>query len=288
MSRMPYSFAVLRYVHDVATQECLNVGVVLFVPSGGYIKAKIQHEYSRLSQAFEGFQGEYYRKVAKHIESRINALSERWIKELPFDDRPLDARMVANMILPHDDSSLQFSESSRGLTTDPDYTLDELFTRYVLRNQTSLSVEHRTKEEVWKTFRNELMHRNVIGKLQPVVIKGNSFEYEFSHAWKNRQWHPLEPISMDAKEGETLCDRAVRWLGRATALQGDSNLGTLYMLIGRPESDSLRSAYIKAKNLLHDMPIKHELIDEDEAADFAMEFSSLVSQHEEEDAAPKS
>lgn len=281
MNRDVFSYTVLRYIHDVSTGEYLNVGVVMFVPSMPHIRAKMQHEYSRLSATFEGFHGEYYRTLMRHVESRINKLADKWNKELLFEDLPLDAQLAACMVLPKDDSSLQFSESCGGLTSDPDKTLEDLYYRYVIRNQPQHGTPSRDKEEVWKTFQHHLRGENVLPKLHPVSIRGASFDYEFDHAWKNDKWHPLEPISMDAAEDHTLCDRATRWVGRATDLQSDERLGKIHLLVGAPQLDRQKVAYGKALALLGKMPIEHEIIEEDEAADFARAFGAELRRHEE-------
>jgi hypothetical protein len=281
MSRDAFSYTVLRYIHDVSTGEFLNVGVVVFVPSQRYVRAKMQREYERLSSAFEGFHGEYYRALVRHVESKINALSDRWQRELPFDALPVDAQLAASMILPKDDSSLQFSEPGGGLTDDPNRTLEELFHGFVIRNQPHRGRECRDNEEVWKAFKEHFTSENVLSELHPVSIKGASFDYEFDHAWKNKRWHPLEPLSMDAVEDHTLRDRASRWVGRAMDLQVDETLGTLHLLVGPPQLERLKVPYAKALDLLHKMPIDHEIVEEDDAAEFARRFGREVRQHEE-------
>jgi hypothetical protein len=279
MSRISYSYSVLRYVHDVVSGESLNVGVAIYAQSEGYIRARLQHHYARLSQAFDGFPGDYYRKLTNHIESRINILSERLLKELPFDATPVDAKALCSMVLPDDDSSLQFTEARGGITDDLDATLEHLFDRFVMQGQPHVVHEARTSDEVWKTFKSRLVEQNIFPALHPITIKGGSFEYEFEHAWKNEKWHPLEPLSMDAKEPETIRERSNKWVGRTMDLQADENLGKLYLLLGPPRSESLKLAYAKAKDLLHKMPVKHQLIEEDEAEDFAAEFGNMVRQH---------
>jgi hypothetical protein len=37
--RTPYSYAVLRYVHDIGTGEFINVGVVVSAPSVSFVGA---------------------------------------------------------------------------------------------------------------------------------------------------------------------------------------------------------------------------------------------------------
>jgi hypothetical protein len=44
MSKQPYTYTVLRYVHDTGTGEFANVGVVLNAPSAGYADEKTKSE----------------------------------------------------------------------------------------------------------------------------------------------------------------------------------------------------------------------------------------------------
>lgn len=283
MKHIAYSYTILRYVHDVVTGECLNIGVIVCADVAFYLRARIQPEYSRLSEAFGGFNGEYYRKVVKHIEGKINQLASRWEKELKFDYTPADAISAARAVIPEDDSALQLAELGQGITEDLDATLALLFERYVVRNQPHDPKEHRSHEEVWRVFRDKLDMVGVAPKLEPVKIQGSSFEYEFDHAWKNRKWHPLAPISMDAKEGDTLRSRASRWVGTATDIQGHNLLGKLYLLVGEPQNEALINHYRKAIDLLDRMPVEHEIILEDQAEDFARYFSDLIKSHKAEE-----
>jgi hypothetical protein len=182
-------------------------------------------------------------------------------------------------VLKGDDSSLQYSDPGGGLTGDLDKELEYLFDRFVLRNEPHGNRECREHDEVWRTFRQCFEEEKVLAKLKPVRIVGASFEYEFEHAWKNDKWHPLQAVSMDAVDAHTLQDRAVSWVGRAMDLSSDKQLGTLYMLIGPPQVESLKTPYSKAIDLLHRMPIRHEIIKEDEAADFARQFGRMVAAH---------
>ena len=59
MSKHPYTYTVLRYVHDTGTGEFANVGVVLTSPAAGYadtILAKDEAEGSEEETELEGAQ----------------------------------------------------------------------------------------------------------------------------------------------------------------------------------------------------------------------------------------
>ncbi len=45
MNEVPFQFAVLRYIHDPATQEFLNVGIVVYSKEARYIRAQVSSRY---------------------------------------------------------------------------------------------------------------------------------------------------------------------------------------------------------------------------------------------------
>ena len=85
---------------------------------------------------------------------------------------------------------------------------------------------------------------------------------------------------MDYRQADSLQRAATLWLGNATALKDQEELGELNILLGPPQSSAQRSAYARAKDLLHRMPVTHRLIEEDEAEDFAQELASLIREHD--------
>ena len=44
-----FTYTVLRYVHDIATGEFVNMGVALYAPEAKYISAICSARYGRLS-----------------------------------------------------------------------------------------------------------------------------------------------------------------------------------------------------------------------------------------------
>jgi hypothetical protein len=115
--------------------------------------------------------------------------------------------------------------------------------------------------------------------LVPKSFAGPEFEIKFDHAFQNRRWHAVQPITMDFVKAESLQEKATKWLGNATALKGHPQLAKLYLLLGEPRLESHRQAYDKAKNLLHKMEINHEIVEEREAEAFAHELAVFMKEH---------
>ncbi len=117
--KIPYTFSVLRYVHDPVTAEFLNVGVALYAPDAGYLSAACTPYYSRLSEMFGHVDGEHFRQVTRCLQDRIEEIGHRLKSELPF---PEPARTITSLLaalLPPDDSALQFSVPRGGFTRTP-------------------------------------------------------------------------------------------------------------------------------------------------------------------------
>ncbi|MGA9408038.1 MAG: DUF3037 domain-containing protein [Bacteroidota bacterium] len=274
-----YTFSVVRYVHDVVGGEFVNVGVVLYAPQENYIDAVCTKKYGRLSGLFVEVDGTQFRTMMNFLETRIDEARRKLEGELQFDGKPKDVLEILYHVIPKDDSSLQFSASGGGLTTNPAKTLDELYERYVERYSEKKSVTTRDDEEVWKIFRKPLEEKRVTKYFKPHVIVANDYEYAFDHTWKNNQWRVLEPLSFDLENADSIKEKAAKWLGRAVALQGATEEFKLYLLLGKPSQERLMQAYTKAENLLNKIPGEREFIREGDEEAFALEVQNEIEHH---------
>src|SRR2546428_975069 len=126
-----FTYTILRYVHDIATGEFVNMGLALYAPEAKYVSAICSPRYGRLSKMFLDVNGEHLRSVLRYIQARFEEYSTKLHGELPLDGRPKSVMDIAMSILPKDDSSLQWSEANGGITDDPAATFEQLFTRMV-------------------------------------------------------------------------------------------------------------------------------------------------------------
>jgi hypothetical protein len=275
--KSPYSFSVLRYIHDPVTQEFANVGIVLYSKEANYVDAKCTTSYARLSRIFTTIDGNRFRQITRFLEGRVHAIGQSIRSQLRFEDM-LPMETLLSSVLPPDDSAFQFSPVGVGLSKDLDKTLSELFDRFVERYSGNASPK-RDDEDVWKVFRGPLERRNVASKLTPKTIVAPNYEYEFEHSWKNESWHLYEPVSFDLVDPGSILDKANRWVGRATSLADSKEPFKIHMLIGETRESGLRNTFIKAQNILNKMPGKKELIKENEAEAFAEELAGEIQSH---------
>jgi len=274
-----YSFVVLRYVHDVVTGEFINVGVALYAPETKYIGGLCNTRYGRVSKMFGDIDGDYFRGLMRHIETRFEEFGDRLRKELPIFEVPTNITQIAKNILPLDDSSLQWSEAGGGQTENPVRTLEDLFERMVVRYEMRLQRPSREDGDVWRVFKKELEKHHVLSRLQQKRIITRDYDYEFEHAWKNENWHVYEPVSFDLLETDSILDKANRWLGRITILRDSPDKFKLYMLLGEPSLEKHRTSFVKAENILNKIPGEKEFVREHEAERFSEALATEISLH---------
>ncbi|MGH9545330.1 MAG: DUF3037 domain-containing protein [Terriglobales bacterium] len=274
---IPYSFSILRYVHDPATQEFVNIGVAVFSPQAKYLQAICTPNYGRVRHMFLKVDGPRFRQLSRYIQDQISAAGREYESSLPFEAGQDFEHLLAR-VLPFDDSAIQFSKAGVGLSTDLDRTLRELYERFVDRYVAGDS-PRRTDEEVWRVFREPMDKVLVTPRLRPKRIVAPSYEYEFEHSSKNEIWHVYEPVSFDMVEAAPMLDKANRWVGRATSLMDSPDLFRIHVLLGEPQDQRLKPTFVKAQNILNKMPGQKEFVPESEAAAFAEELASQLAKH---------
>ena len=278
--KTPYSFSVLRYIHDVVTSEFINVGVVLYAPKVRFLSAICTSRYGRLTRMFSNVNGDHFRQVLRYIQARLEEEGERLASELPFDKLPLGVLEFTTKILPVDDSSLQFSPEGYGITENLQETLEKLYNRYVEQYYDKPERHSRSDEDIWKVFKKSLEEKRILSNLKPHQIVGNNYDYEFKYCWQNQKWHIHEPVSFDLIEPASVTDKANGWLGRIMSLNDGGESFKLNILLGAPQDERLKPAFVKAQNIMNRMPCEHEFINEDEAEDFAENLRKEIEEHE--------
>lgn len=278
-----YSYTVLRYVHDVVTGEFLNVGVVLYCPERKFLRAKTRKKTARLTHCFRGADGTAARQAIKQIEAAIRETAKGL--QSMFPEEVSTARDFAAHVLPHDDSSLQWSPLGAGRTRDPNQELERLFDRMVARYDT-LNENRKTESDVWRTFSRALARRNVSAHWEKKTIASDADSITFQHAWKNGRWHCLEPLSFDLVDGEAIRNKARRYLGQVSALSNASDEFTVYFLLGEPTDSAMQPQFEKAVRILQSSPtVPVEVFRESQADEFSAKVAKEIQQHNESERA---
>lgn len=275
-----YTYTVLRYVHDTTTGEFANVGVALLAPEARYVSALCRSTYGRLGKVFPGMNGEAFKSLMRFIQSRFEEMGTNLRQGLPFEKTPASVMPLAHSVLPPDDSSLQWSEPGSGITEDPSATLESIYARMVTRYDETPQYERRSDGEIWRKFKRGFESQHVLHCLRPKKIVVQDDEVDFEYAWKNDQWHCLEPLSFDLTAAESIREKAHRWLGQIMSVKDAKDRFKVYLLLGEPQAEKLKPAFEKALSILGKMPVEKELIREAEATRFSEQFANTVAAHQ--------
>jgi hypothetical protein len=113
--------------------------------------------------------------------------------------------------------------------------------------------------------------------LRPKKIVVQDDEVDFEYAWKNEQWHCLEPLSFDLTAAESIREKAHRWLGQIMSVKDAEDRFKVYLLLGEPQTERLKPAFEKALSILGKMPVEKELIREADAAWFSEQLANSLA-----------
>lgn len=278
-TKEPYSYVVLRYVHDILTGEFVNVGLVVVVPGQPLILTKARKTFGRIKNIFPDLDSDAYKRAIESIERGMKNV-ERSLKSEGLFKGEKTAGDYARIALPLDDSSLQWSPVGAGLTSDPQKTFDQLYHRFITRYDRP-SQRRRSDEDVWRPVEAKLKEQGVQVSLESKRVHGSTDTVDFRHAWKNGRWHVYEPLSFDLSDADNIKDKARRWLGHLSAVKvGATEDVQVHFLVGRPQSASLVPAYKNAVDILRQVPFDNRVFEEDEIDDFVHEIEDEVRQHQ--------
>lgn len=281
MSRRPYSYTVLRYVHDVVTGEFVNVGLVFVAPGcnsmAPVVLCEFKERIQRLRPMFPNIDRNAFVSSLSAIRSKAKAVAKATQRDSMFSDA--DALSIAMSILPRDGSSLQWSDVGTGIAKDPRKEFDRIVER-MLSTYDRKSDARRGDEDVWRPVRQALHERNVDIALEPRVIRGSVDSVEFQHAWKNGKIHAYEPISFDLAEASGIKDKARRWRGNLDAARdGASEDFKAYFIAGKPSNPALLDAYHSALDIIRQSASSPEVYEETQIESLIEKIEDQVRAH---------
>lgn len=281
MNRYPFQYAVLRYVHDVITEEFLNIGVIVYSKPERFLKCLISERYGRLSTTFNGIERLNYSRIVSVIRQKVERLGIQLAQVSLFDTHQDRIEDFLHQVVMPNDASLVLGGYGGGLVEDLDLELERLYKRLVEQYIDIEEPESRNDQQVWAVYARSLVQYNVLEQLAPVTIQAPTYGHHFDHAYKNEKWHPIEPVSLDLVHSRSILEKANRWIGNATVLADSDAIGTLYLLLGAPRNRDLYEAYEYA---VHNLETKITAMDvrvvkEENADQFSEELNQLIREH---------
>lgn len=262
--QVAYTYTVLRYVHDIATGEFVNVGVVLYAPSLRALKFKFRNSYSRIKRVFPDLDSKSFKSSLREIQEALEKKNSDLLRS-SREPQSANALDLAASVLILDDSSLQWSPLGCGVTKSLADELDALFYRLVGKYDEKGGWEKRKDDDVWKSFSRAIIDYQILNKFEEKKISSDGDEVEFKHALRNGLWHCVAPISFDLSSSDSIIEKAHRWLGQVNSVANSKERFAVYFLVGSPVDESLVDAYSRALKILSKSPRNCEVYEEADA-----------------------
>lgn len=283
-TKKPFTYTVLRYIHDVTTGEFVNVGVVVFSPEDGYLGALFRTTFRRVKSVFPTLHSDAFKASMRALDLSFKEKKSLIASGNTACKTALD---VAVGILPRDDSSLQWSPVGSGIATDMEAKLRQLYARMVTCHDDSHAAHKKGEEDVWRHFSLELQQRHILDRFQPKTLSVADDAVEFKHAWKNGVWHCLAPVSFDLASSESIKDKAHKWLGKLSSVRETDEAFKLYFLVGEPNRADLGGALDSALRILRKSPFPCEIYRENQAGLLTENLASQIRQHDAQGSIPQ-
>jgi hypothetical protein len=277
-TKTPYSYTVLRYMHDVATGEFVNVGVVMFAPGERFLGAMFRTTFKRVKSLFPTLHSDAFKASMRALDASFKERkAELNVNNLNGAKTALD---IATNILPKDDSSLQWSPVGTGVASNLEEKLLSLYARLVTKYDEGHHVHKRNEDDILRHFSLELQQRRILNHFEPKTLSVADDAVEFKHAWKNGVWHCLAPVSFDLASPESIKDKAHKWLGKLASVKDVAEECKLYFLIGEPHQSDLSEAVNSAFSILRKSPFPCEIYKESETSELSDLLAREIEQHE--------
>jgi len=264
-----YEFALIRYVHNAASGECVNVGLAMLVSQTRRLRVQFNTRYGRIGQFFQdSFDGNHYRNVVRNLTDKFDELSEAFRSEggmFPtIQDLPENLGGLMSLVLPEDSTTFRSGPMCGGVIDDSDARFDELFRQFVTRHERPIR-QGRQESQIWSDFERTVSDRSPGTTLQPRKLGTVDYAYEFQGSYVNGTINVVEPISFDLLSGSSIVEKANGWVGRLVALRRGVDFAFNAILAPPPEK-KLRVDFDRARRLLaaQDNLVQHLVIEGEE------------------------
>jgi hypothetical protein len=278
--RTPYSYAILRYVHDISTGEFVNVGVVVMSARNEFLRFSLRSTAGRITDIFTDLKPNLFRRTIRTVSKRCEDVGKAWRTPLALGDRESSLERLLLSVLPKDDSSLVWGSVSGGLSSDLNSTTQMLYDRYVGKYDRRRYKSGRTDEDVWRSVRKTLEDRSLLPYFEEKTIHGKNDDVRFDLAWKNGIWHCIEPLSFDLGAADSIRDKAHRCAGEIVGISDSTDNFRVYLIVGRPSDSSLTPAYEKAFGILQNLS-GAEVYSEENKDELFDKLGSQITSHNE-------
>ena|SRR5690625_310813 len=254
MKRKRYFYSTLRYMHDIASREFFVVGVAVFSPNPRFLRFEFRRTLGLAGEIINRKQLEDFRRLMRVMQDRAGAVQEEQLMCLLDVGKAESLDDILVRLLPKDDSALQWASVQNGFATDLDATTQRLFSRYCEKYDRRPQRKRVTDKDAWRKFATKLRDRRLDTYFTEKRIEGKLDHVKFPFAWKNGEWHCIEPLSFDLADEDAIRNKAHRHIGEITTISDAQEDFALYYIATPPSDDQLKDSFARAMRMLQAAP----------------------------------
>jgi hypothetical protein len=228
-------YSVIQYCPDLGRVEAVNLGVLLFCPESGFLKAITADSNSRVLQFFgrEGYDPKWINSIKKSFHVRLKK-EQKAIRNL--DDLRQFIATRANM--------LQLTRPLPMKVLDPERDLEELYEQ-ILGQSRKQGRREGLRQLLAERFRQAGLENKIAHDVSVnIPVLGRSVEMPFG--FQNGRFNLINPVRFEAVKSDqsfrTACKYAVE--GRSIYEHPSDELGQLQLLVVgqfRPNDEETRT-----------------------------------------------
>jgi hypothetical protein len=158
-----YQYQLLRYQHDVATGEFVNVGLVYFDTKTHFLRSRMIKKDERVTRFFGDIEVEHLMRTLKGLENEYNRLAKSLNKGSNFQQFS-SVKELTSSVLPPNDNALSFSPIFKGIDFNHNDSFNDLYYNLIGKYNGESDEEQVVLPKNGKTAQNSE------ARLSPVLI----------------------------------------------------------------------------------------------------------------------
>ena len=144
----PFTYTVLRYVHDIGTAEFINVGVVVASTRVPCIAAKFKTDCARVKATFPSLDAGVFLARMKRLQACFDGIDEARCSELQASEGTSLMALI-RCVLPLEDRALHWSPVGSGVGGPLRASLQVVYERFVVMHDLQRKRRTRSSPFIW-------------------------------------------------------------------------------------------------------------------------------------------
>ncbi|MFN3160408.1 MAG: DUF3037 domain-containing protein [Rubinisphaera brasiliensis] len=240
-------YSVIQYCPDLSRFEAVNIGVLLFCPDSGFLKARIGLHRNRISRVF-GKDG--------HDWERLNAVKRSLLKLFNSPNSEFRSLDDLQHFIATRANQIQLTPPRFIKVFAPAKDLDELYQK-MTGEARSTADRQELKKLLAKEFNRPELENKIASNIKVEVPILNK-EVEMPFGYQNGRFNLIKPVRFEDKDPVRTLSTASRWgvEGKSIYNSRNTQLGDLQLVVVGQFAADASEATETVEKVFQDFPVK--------------------------------